>query len=383
MRNHIFIVSDNINRVNAIRKTLEEFINLENIIHIGSKEFLTRSFNYNVIIIAEQLQELEAIRVSDMFVNDETNVIIDLYDNFPGLPLYDKVIYLPEITYDHAGKIVQKNWDELTITSNINKFARFKDKEVKTRKFDHVRFEEVEQEIEALRTQISEYEDTILDLKKIIEDTNTELDKKIDELQAKEVEIRKLNDIIKNQQAEHERDTIRLKNTIEDLQDREERYKRMLDEVSKKYDLVGFVSSYKFKDRKRRMIREAKEQGKKIVGIVGKGKKFILNSIEQSERFLPVIEPEQADYWIIVTTPDKQAVELFKELVMSKPLNKSLKIMTLWNDGYPFTPESLVESDLDLIIPYYKDAHKLEWLGESADTNWRLELNNLVKYIVS
>lgn len=246
MRNQIYIVGDNINRVNAIRSTLEQFINPENIAQIDSKDFLRRHFEHNIIIIAEQLQELESLKISDTFINDDTNIVIDLYDNFTRLPLYEKVIYLPEITYEHAAKIVQKAWDELITTSNINKFSHFKKREVKTRKFDHVRFEEVEQEIEALRAKIEEYENTILDLKRIIEETNMELDKKIDELQAKDVEMQKLRDLNRNQQAEHEKEIMKLRKSIEDLQDREERYKRMLDEMSKKYDLVGFMNTYKF-----------------------------------------------------------------------------------------------------------------------------------------
>lgn len=54
-----------------------------------------------------------------------------MHNNFTGLPVDNKVIFLPEITYDHAEKIAQKVWDELKVTSDINKFARFKDKQVK------------------------------------------------------------------------------------------------------------------------------------------------------------------------------------------------------------------------------------------------------------
>lgn len=379
MRNQVYIVGDNVNRVNAVKDNMTQF-DPENITHIKVTELLNKSFNHNVIIITEELKELECLKISDKFLNDETNIIIDLHDNFSGLPIYNKVIFLPEITFDHADKIAKKVWHELRVTSDINKFAKFKDQEVKVRKYDKVRYKEVEQELDDLRNKVSDYENTIIDLKEMLEDVNLQLDDKIDEVQFKEKEIKELQNINKDQVLEHEKEIIRLKREVEELQDREERYRKMLDEVSKKYDLVGFVNTYRFEDRKRKLVREAKEQGKKVLGIVGKGKKFILNNIEESEKYVAIEEPEKADYWVIVTTPDKESVELFKELVISKPLKKSIKIMTLWNDSYPFTAESLVESNLDLIIPYYEDAHKLEWLGEENYSNWKLELNNLIRY---
>lgn len=379
MDNQIYLVGSNISRVNLVKSSMSQF-SPENFTHIQVEELLERDFRNNIIIIVEELGELVALKISDRFTDDDTNLIIDLHNNFTGLPVDNKVIFLPEITYDHAEKIAKKIWDELQVTSDINKFARFKDKQVKSRKFNKVRYEEVEQELEDLRNTKSEYEDTILELKQMLEDANAQLDEKIDELQAKNKEIKRLTDEDRSQISEHEKEVARLKRKISDLEIGEENYKKMLDEVSKKYDLVGFMSSYKFEDRKRRLIREAKEQGKKILGIVGNGKTFILNNIEENDSYVPIEDPDKADYWIIVTTPDKNSVELFKELIMSKPLNKSIKIMTLWNNGYPFTPESLVDSNLDLIIPYYEDAHKLEWLGEPSYSNWKLELNSLVNY---
>lgn len=367
------------NRINSIIQNMRQ-VSEDNIAHIGVQEFLGRNFSHNIIIITEELKELESLRISDKFINDETNTIIDLFDNFSGLPIYNKVLFLPEITYEHADKIAKRVWNELRVTSDINKFSRFKDREVKTRKFDMLRYEEVEQEIDDLRNKINNYEKNILELKGMIDNLNLELDQKIDDIQDKEKEINKLNDLLRSEKMEYENEIIKLKRDIEDLQDREERYKKMLDEVSKKYDLVGFMGNYKVEDRKRRLIREAKENGKMVLGVIGKGKKFILNNIEENEKFIAVEEPERADYWIIVTTPDKESVELFKELVMSKPLNKSIKIMTLWNDKYPFTAESLVESNLDLVIPYYGDAHKLEWTGGNNYSNWKLELNSLIRH---
>ena len=379
MDNQVYLVGSNTSRVNLVKSSMSQF-SPENFTHIQVEELLERSFRNNIIIIVEELGELITLKISDKFTDDDTNLIIDMHNNFTGLPVDNKVIFLPEITYDHAEKIAQKVWDELKVTSDINKFARFKDKQVKSRKFDKIRYEEVEQELEDLRNAKSEYEETILELKGMLEDANNQLDEKIDEIQAKNREIKELTDEERSQVSEYEREIKRLKRKINDLEIGEEKYKKMLDEVSKKYDLVSFMSSYKFEDRKRRLIREAKEKGKKILGIVGNGKTFILNNIEDNDNYVPIEDPDDADYWIIVTTPDKDSVELFKELIMSKPLNKSIKVMTLWNSGYPFTPESLVDSNLDLVIPYYEDGHKLEWLGEPSYANWKLELNSLVNY---
>lgn len=379
MREQIYVVGDNINRVSAAIKHMTQF-NPENITHISVDEFLNKNFRNNIIIITQELKELECLKISDKFTDDETNVIIDLHDNFTGLPIHPKVIYLPEITFDYADKIAQKRWDELTITSNINKFVRFKDREVKVRKFDKVRYDEVEEELDDLRNKIGEYEDTILDLKKMLEEANSQLDEKIDEIQMKEKELKKIEEAAKAQIAEYEKEIAKLRSEVEELQEREIGYRKMLDEASRKYDLVGFMSSYKVEDRKRKLIREAKEQGKKIIGVVGKGKRFIINNIEHNENYVAVEDPEKADYWIIVTTPDKDSVELFKELVAGKPVRKSIRIMTLWNDSYPFTAESLVDTSLDLVIPYCGEFHKHEWLGVPHYSNWRLELNNLIRH---
>jgi hypothetical protein len=377
--NKVFIVGNNKGRIDSVISNLHG-VDPENIEVIDIDQLLAiDEFKRNIVIVTEQLSEIEGIKLGDKFAEIEDVVVVDLRDNFAGLPIYDETIYLPEITAEHGQKIVHRQWDELKHTSDINKFEKFKHQEVKVRKYEKVHYEEIEQELDQLKVKVEEHDGIVADLNRQIAGLNEELDRKAEEVRSKSRHIEKLEARIQQKDEETARERRKLKDEIREYQEREEKHKRIINEASKKYDLVGFGGGHNLEERKRKLVREAREQGRKVVGIVGNGKYFVEKAIEGNEDFVVVQEPEKADFWIIVTTPDKDSVEQFKELIMGKPLSKSLKVMTLWNDGYPFTPESLAESDFDLVIPYHSEFFQLDWLDERPGANWKIELNNLLE----
>lgn len=372
----IYLVGENESRLRLVEDGL---LHPDNIKQVSADALLAVArFQNDIVIVVDELREIEALKLSDRLANEQGVRVIDLRNNFVGLPVYARVLYFPEITQEIGRKILNGAWDELKATSDINKFALFKNEEVKTRKYDKVHYQDIEEELEDLRSKVVLYENTIADLKGVLQKANDDLDAKVDLIREKETELSRL----KENEAAFQAERARLQETIRACEEREAEQKRIIEEISRKYDLVGFIENYRFEDRKRSLIREAKLKGKKIVGVVGTGESFIIKALKDCEDFIAVTSPDKADAWIVTTTPDPDAVQQFKEQVRAKPARKTIKVMTLWNESYPFTPESLVESSLDLVIPYDKEFFKQDWLGETMNISWRRELINLIQGIL-
>lgn len=113
----------------------------------------------------------------------------------------------------------------------------------------------------------------------------------------------------------------------------------------------------------------------KVVGVFGRYKGLVSDVIRK-ENFAVVEDMDNADLLIITTDISKSSVLSFREMLEKFNDKNVLKILLMWDKKDPFSPESVVGTDLDLVVGYDSTMFKDSWLDR--DIAWVNELNRLI-----
>ena len=207
-----------------------------------------------------------------------------------------------------------------------------------------------------------QYEDEIKSLEGLVKD-------KVDEIKGKEEEIQKLNNNIQEIETKHKDNVNSL---IDVYESKIGEYKEMLKNSSTSIDVVGEVSSNDL------MVKRARLEGKKIIGVTGNTRKFIMSKIKEIENCVILEEPSEADLWIYVITFSKQSIEKFKQNIQGK--DNVIVVLNLWNRDFIFKPEVSLGHKVDLVIEYSTYNLINTWTGN--EEKWEVELNNLIRQVI-
>lgn len=214
-------------------------------------------------------------------------------------------------------------------------------------------------------------------------DLNNKIEKKKEETQ---IFINKLKDeleelrqeldrVKKENKARIEKITVENKNKIDDLVNaKNTEIERVIKEKNLEIEKVINEKNQEIKELQKK-TRVFRGNGK-LVSLFGRYSYFIEENISMDDVEF-IFEGMDADLFILTTDISESSVRRFKDNYKDLKDKNLLKVMFMWDKNDPFTPKSVVGTDLDLVIENKVDMYKNSWVEK--DNLWIKEITEMIK----
>lgn len=196
-------------------------------------------------------------------------------------------------------------------------------------------------------------------------------------LNDKEAEINRLKDSVESLNSK-----VDLSNELKEaaIQAEREKYEAIIE--SYKNELrggVGVGSSDTGSVDKYKEVSRTRLEGYKIIGIYGNTRTFIKSLIRETGEFKVLDEPVECDLAVVVGVPSFESINRLRENITKYGGNRVVKVVNLWGDNLSFDYDTLLDTELDLVINYDSRIYEKSLLNDIKDLSALIDNDVIVK----